>query len=177
MLPQPPDICLISGKTGAVDSRLLSSADTDCLTILDIANRVGLGILQCDQRNHQITLIILRDFLLLSDNILEHILVNFQEVMTLFKCDAEHLLPLQFSRTIGSINLNDIVSALSLGLQNFQCLRLIARRNDTIRNLTLNHLCGWHIADIRQRNEIAIRGHAVCPSCTCISTCQRRKFS
>ena len=54
MLTQPPDVCLIAGKTCAVDTGLLSGTDTDCLTVLNIAYGVRLGILQRNQGNQQI---------------------------------------------------------------------------------------------------------------------------
>ncbi|MPN49437.1 hypothetical protein SDC9_197058 [bioreactor metagenome] len=44
MLPQIPVVRLIPRQTGAVDSGLLAGADTDGLSILNIANRIGLGI-------------------------------------------------------------------------------------------------------------------------------------
>ena len=49
MLTQIPDVCLIACQSGAVDSGLLTCADTDGLTVFDVADRVGLGVFQCNQ--------------------------------------------------------------------------------------------------------------------------------
>ena len=49
MLAQAPVVRLAARQTGAVDAALLARADADCLTVLDIADRVGLRVLQGDQ--------------------------------------------------------------------------------------------------------------------------------
>ena len=116
MLTQPPDISLVSGQTGTVDSGLLSGADTDCLTVLYIAYRIGLCIFQRNQRNQKVSSICLRNFLVVCYNIGKHSIIDFQEIVTLFKGNTEYLFPFQICRAISRINLNDIVGTLSLGL-------------------------------------------------------------
>ena len=54
-LPHPPCVGLAASQTGAVDTALLSGADTDGLTILDVAYRVALGIFQGDEGDDQVT--------------------------------------------------------------------------------------------------------------------------
>ena len=160
-----------------MDTGLLSCANTDCLTILDIAYGVGLGIFQRNQRDQQVSLILFRNLLVVGDYIGQHLFVDLEEVVTLFKCNTEHLFPLQVCRTVCRVDLDDVISTLALGFQNLQSLRLIARCNDTVRNFTLDHLCSGNIADIRQRNKITVRRHTVCASCSCICTSQRRQLA
>ena len=97
--------------------------------------------------------------------------------MSLFKGNAKYLLPFQFCRTVCRINLNDIISTLPLGLEDFQCLRLIARCNDTVGNFPLDHLCSGHVANVRQSDKVTVRRHTVCTAGTSISTRQRREFT
>ena len=49
MLSEPPDVCLVSCKSGAVDPGLLSCADTDALAVLYVADRVALCVLECNE--------------------------------------------------------------------------------------------------------------------------------
>ena len=46
MLTQIPDVCLVACQSGAVDSGLLTCADTDGWTVFDVADRVGLGVFE-----------------------------------------------------------------------------------------------------------------------------------
>ena len=177
MLPQPPDICLVPSQSGAVDSGLLSSTDTDCLTILDIADRIRLGIFQGNQRNQQVMLLVFRQVLVLCYDVFQHAFINFQVISALFKGYAKYLFPFQCGWFIGRVNLNDVISALPLGFQDLECFRFIARCNDSVRNFPLNHLCSRNVTNIRQCDEVAVRGHSICTSCSCISTSQRRKFA
>ena len=43
-LTQEPVVSLAAGKSGTVDTGLLTGTDTDGLTVLYVANRVGLGV-------------------------------------------------------------------------------------------------------------------------------------
>ena len=57
---------------------------------------------------------------------------SFGDFISLFKCNAEYFLVFHRCRTIGRVNLDDIVIAFFLGLQHLKCLRFIARCNDTV---------------------------------------------
>ena len=48
VLTEMPDVSLVTCKTGAVDSGLLTCADTDRLSVLSVANGVTLGVLKSD---------------------------------------------------------------------------------------------------------------------------------
>ena len=54
VLPQIPDVRLVACQSGAVNTGLLSGADADGLSVLGIADRVGLGVFQGDQGNDQV---------------------------------------------------------------------------------------------------------------------------
>ena len=56
MLAQPPDIGLVTSQTGTVNTALLTSTDTNGLTILYVAYRVTLGVLQGDEGDNQVAL-------------------------------------------------------------------------------------------------------------------------
>ncbi len=51
VLPQEPVVRLLPGQARAVDAALLSGADADGLAVFHIADGVGLGILQRDERD------------------------------------------------------------------------------------------------------------------------------
>ena len=55
MLSQPPVVNLLSCETSTMDSRLLSGPDSNHLAILCVANRVGLGVLQCNCGHNQVS--------------------------------------------------------------------------------------------------------------------------
>ena len=54
MLPQPPVVRLVACQTGAVDAALLAGAHADGLTVLDVADGVGLGVFQGDEADDQV---------------------------------------------------------------------------------------------------------------------------
>lgn len=55
-LTQPPFVCLGTSQTCAVDAALLTSTDTDGLTIFHIAYRVALCVFQRDERDDEVAL-------------------------------------------------------------------------------------------------------------------------
>lgn len=54
MLAQPPVVTLVSSKTSAVNAGLLSGTETDDLSVLGIADGVGLGVLKGDGSDGQV---------------------------------------------------------------------------------------------------------------------------
>lgn len=54
MVPKPPVIGLVAGKSGAVDSGLLTGSETDDSSVEGVANRVGLGVLEGNGRDEKI---------------------------------------------------------------------------------------------------------------------------
>ena len=61
MLAQPPDVGLVASQTSAVDAALLSGSDTDGLSVLDVADGVGLRVFQRDERNDEVAACVLRE--------------------------------------------------------------------------------------------------------------------
>ena len=55
VMPEPPVINLLSSQSGTMDSRLLTGPDSDNLTILRIAYRIGLGVFKSNGREDQVS--------------------------------------------------------------------------------------------------------------------------
>ena len=54
VLPRPPVVGLVTGKAGAVDTRLLAGTESDDLAVLCVADGVGLRILERDGGHDQV---------------------------------------------------------------------------------------------------------------------------
>ena len=176
-LAQPPLVCLGTCKAGTVDTALLTGTDTDSLTILYVAYRVTLSILQGDERDNQIALSLRSESLVLGRNILEESwIIELHLVASLFEGNTEYLLALDRSWHVVRINLDDAVGTLALLLQHLDSLRSIARSNNAVTYLTLDEEGSSLIAYIAQGNKVTVRAHAVCTTSTNISASQRRKF-
>ena len=174
---QLPVVGLLTGQTGAVDAALLACAHADGLTVVGVAHAVGLGVLQSNQGNDEVTLLLLGHVLILGDPVVQHgVGVDDQLVAALLEGDAVHLLVLDGSGLIGGVDGDHVVVALLFAGQDGQCLRLVARGDDTVRDFVLDQLCGGHIADVRQGDPIAEGGHAVCAAGAGVGTGQRRKL-
>ena len=117
MLAQPPDISLVTSQTCAVDTALLTSSDTNGLTVLYIAYRVTLSVLQGDKGDNQVALSLWSKGLVLSRHILEEcIVVELDLVAALLEGDAEYLLALDWLRYVCRINLDYVICTLALVL-------------------------------------------------------------
>ena len=133
---------------------LLSCTNADSLSVLNKAYGIGLCIFQDDQRNLHISLGFFRKLFILCYNIGDQRIINCQLLAALFKGDSKYLFVLQRFRNIVFIDLDHIVIAFFLLLQNFKSLLCISRCDHTIRNLSLDQHCGIFVADIRKRNKI-----------------------
>ena len=173
MLSQMPDVSFVACQSGAVDSGLLPCTNADCLSVLCEANGVGLCIFQCNQCDNKVALCFLRQVLVFCYYIFQKSLIDGEVISALLKGNAENLFLFLHRRHIGRVDFYDIIVALFLCFQNFQCFLCIAGRNDTIGNLSFNQLCGCCITNIAERNPVPEGGHSVCPSCSCVSQCQR----
>ena len=174
MLTQEPGVRLGTGQTGAVDTALLAGTHADGLAIHCVADGVGLGVLQGDQGDDQVTHGGIRQILGLRHDIREQLPVDFKVVAALFEGDAEHLLALlHFGHVVG-IDLNDVVVALALLLQDLQGFGLIAGGDDAVGHFPLDHLGGGHVAHVAQGNPVAEGAHTVCAAGTGISAGQGR---
>ena len=113
MLAQPPDVGLLTSQTCTVDTALLTGTDTDSLSVLHIAHRVTLCVLQSYQGNDQVAFSLSRERLVLSGDVIKQCgVVKLNLVASLFEADAKHLLGLYRSGLIGRVYLNDVVGSL-----------------------------------------------------------------
>ena len=168
-----PVVRLITRKPCTMDSRLLSSTDADCLTILGIRNRVRLRVFQRDQRDREIQPLLRGKLLLLRDNIRKRLIRHLVIIPLLLEGHTENLLVFKLGRTVGRIDFDDIVIPLLLALQKLQSRIRVPWCNDSIRHFAVDDLCGRLVAHIRQRDEIAIGAHTVDAAGTGISTGER----
>ena len=160
-----------------MDSGLLTCADTDGLTVFDVADRVGLGVFECNQADEQVDLCIFRQLFVLRNDVLEQVCVNLQIVSALLEGDTEHILVLDWLRNISRVDLDDVVGAFAFFFQDFQRLFGVARSDDAVGNLALDDSGGAGITNVRQSDEVAVGGHSVCTSGSCISAGDWGKLS
>ena len=156
---------------------LLTGANADCLTVLHVAYRIGLGIFEGDEGNHQVAACLGREVLVCRGDVGEEcIVVEVDLVASLLEGDAIDHLALDRSRTIGGVHLNDTIGALALGLQDLECLGFVARGDDTIADLAVDQTGGSNVAHIGEGDEVAERRHAVGTTSPHIGRSQRRQF-
>ena len=91
-------------------------ADADGLSLLHIADGIGLGVFQSDQGDLHIDQGGFWNVLILCYDMGEQILVDVQLVSPLFKSNAIHLLAFDGGGLIGGIDPDDIIISLFLGL-------------------------------------------------------------
>ena len=161
MLAQEPGVRLGAGQTGAVDAGLLARAHADGLPVVGIADGVGLGVLEGDQRDDQVDLRLLRQLLVFRDDVLKQRLVDLEVVTALLEGDAEDLLGLLHGRDVALVDGDDVVGALALLLEDLQRLRLIARGDHAVADLAGDQLRGGHVAHVGERDPVAEGAHAV----------------
>ena len=176
-LAQPPLIGLVAGETCAVDAALLTGSDADSLSVLDIADAVALCIFQCDEGNLQVADRLRSEVLVLRRNLLEEFrVVEIAVVAALLKGDAEDLLVLDRFGYIVRVDLDDAVSTLALGLEDFQGFGCVVGCDDAVADLTLDESGGSFVAGVAQCTEVAIGAHAVSTTGAGIGTGQGRKL-
>ena len=120
ILSHPPVVSLGTCKPCAVDPGLLAGTDTDSLSVLNIADGVTLSVLESDQRDEKVDLLVIRDVLVVCNDVGEKVVVDSELIPSLLECDTEYLLCLDGIGYIIRIDLDDIVCALTLGLQDLE---------------------------------------------------------
>ena len=160
-LAQVPEIRLGARQPGAVNAGLLARAHADGLTVLHEAHGVGLGVLQGNQGNDEIPHGGIRQILIFGDDIFQQSAIDFKIVPALFEGHAEDLLALQRVGDVIGIDAHHVVRALFLGLQNFQGLGGIARRDHAVGHLALTQPGGGGVAFIGKGDPVAEGGHPV----------------
>ena len=161
MLAQIPVVRLLSGQTRAVDAALLTRAHADGLTVLDVADGVGLRVLERDEGDDHVDLRVLGQILVLRDDVREHVLIDHEIVASLLEGDAEHVLVLRRGGQIVRIDLHDVVVALFLGFQDLQRLVGVARGDDAVGHLILEVARGRSVAGVGQRRPVTVGAQAV----------------
>ena len=174
MLAEEPCVSLAACEPCAVNSRLLACAYADSLSVICKTYGVGLCVLECDECDDEIAYSFLRQVLLCCDNVAQQLLIDPEEIVSLLECNAEYHLGLLLRRHVVRVDLDDVVAALSLGLQQLERFVSISRSDDAVRNLSLDELCSRYVADVRQSYPVTERAHSVGSSCSCISACERR---
>ena len=159
-----------------MDAALLARADADALAVLDVAYGVGLRVLEGDHGNRQVALGKAGQVLVFGDDVAEEIVADNQLVSLLLEGDAEHVLALQLFRLVGGVDLDDVVIALALGLEDFEGLGLIAGGDHAVGHLGLDELRGGDVAHVGQGDPVAEAGHAVRAAGARIGAGQRRKL-
>ena len=171
VLAQPPDVGLVAGEAGTVDAALLTSTDADGLTILDVADGVGLGVLQRDEGDDEVAAgFSSKGFVLRGDIFKQGGIVETDLVAALFEGDAEALLGLYGSRTIGGVHLDDIVRALTLVLQDLDGFGGVVGGNDAVADLALQQQGRGGVAGVGEGHEVAVGRHTVGTTSTGIGT-------
>ena len=174
MLTQIPDISFVTSQTSTVDTTLLTSTDTDSLTIFYVTYRVRLSILQRNQCNHQVTFCSFCKFFILCWDIFKQIItVQFDFVTALFESYTKYLFAFNWSWYVVRINLDYIVSSFTFVFQDSECFFSESRSNDTIRDFTIDETSCSFVTYIAQCDEVAIRRHTVGSTSTYVCISQR----
>ena len=125
-----PGVRLAAGQAGAVDTALLARPYADSLTVHRVADRVGLGVFEGDERDNQVPLGALRELPVGSDHILQQVGPDLELVAALLKGDPEDLLRLLGRGYIVRVNLDDVIVTIALALENVQSLLGVAGGDD-----------------------------------------------
>ena len=161
MLAEIPVVRLVAGQTGAVDAALLAGAHADGLTVLHVADGVGLGIFQGDEGHHHVNGRLLGQILVDGDNVIQQLPVNAVVVAPLLEGDAEHVLPLDLGGNVICIDLHHVVVALLLLPQDGQGLLGVAGGDDAVGNLALEIVGGVRVADVAEGGPVAVGAEPV----------------
>ena len=152
-----------------MNSRLLTRANTDSLTVNREAHRVRLCIFKGYKRYYKVALCRIGHILILGNYVREKRLVYLEVISSLLEGDTVNLLMLDGVGGVIRVDFNDVVASLSLALQDFKSLGLVAGSDNSVRNLPCNHFCGGNVADVGKRYPVAKGAHSVSTSCSCVS--------
>ena len=144
-----------------MDAALLACAHADGLTVLHIADGVGLGVFQSDEGHDHVDLGSLRKLLVFRDDVGQHLPVDHKVIAALLEGDAEHILVLHGGGDVVRVDLDHVVAALLLGFQNFQRLVGIAGGDDAVGHLALEVLGGGGVADVGESGPVTVGAQAV----------------
>ena len=163
MLAQPPVVRLGPRQAGAVDAALLACPHADGLAVLHVADGVGLGVFQGDEGHQHVGFGGVGEGVVFRDDAGEKVRADFVLVPALLEGDAEHVLVLLGGGDVGRVDLNHVVAALLLGLQNLQGLRRIAGGDDAVGDLGLEVVRRRRVAHVGEGRPVAVGAQAVRP--------------
>ena len=96
-------------------------------------------------------------------------------VASLLEGDAEHFLVLDGVGYVVRVDLDDIVGAFPLGLEDSQCFVGVARSNHAVAHFAVDEAGSSFVTGVAQCDEIAIGRHAVGTTGTYVGIGQRRQ--
>ena len=118
----------------------------------------------------------LRQILVLGNDVGEQALVNLVVVVTLLKADAENVALLDRLGLVVRVDLDNVVAALALGLEDFEGLSGEVRRDDAVGNLVCEVGSGVCVTGVGQSRPVAVGAQTVRAACTDVSACNRGQF-
>ena len=161
VLAQVPVVGLAAGQARAVDAALLARADADGLTVLDVAHRVGLRVLERDEGDHHVDLGLGGNLLVLGHHVGEQVGRDLVVVAALLEGDAEDVLGLHGSGHVGRVDLHDVVLAGLLGLEDLERLVGVGGGDDAVGHLALEVAGHVGVAGVGQGHPVAVGAQAV----------------
>lgn len=171
MESHPPVVGLVTGKSGTVNSGLLSSTETNDLSVVGVAHRVALSVLESDGGDGKVTSSALGEgsSVLGGDDGVEVLGGDLNIVTVLLEVDTVDSAGLSSGRVVLRVDLKDEVSATLLLLEDLKSGFFVARSNDTVRDLLGDDASSRNINDVAESNHVAKAAHAVGTTGTSVS--------
>mmetsp|Transcript_87577 Transcript_87577/g.256060 ORF Transcript_87577/g.256060 Transcript_87577/m.256060 type:complete len:417 (+) Transcript_87577:17-1267(+) len=157
----PPGGGLPCGKLHAVHAALLPRTHADHHAALGVAHGVGLRVLDRDGREDEVQLGLLRQVLILRDDLLQPRVVKQLVVALLHEAHSAHHSVLLCRRHERGVGLEHDELALLLRLQDLQGLWLETWCDDAIADLNLQDLGRCDIHLVRDGDKVAEGAHRV----------------
>lgn len=132
VVSKPPVVSLVTSETSAVDTRLLAGTKTDDGAVESITDRVGLGVLESEGSDDEVSDSRLGEILVGGDNVLKEGLVNLAVVSLLLEGNAVDLSGLDLGGNVVGVHLEDTILATLLLAEDLKSLGLVARGDDTV---------------------------------------------
>mmetsp|Transcript_17965 Transcript_17965/g.24704 ORF Transcript_17965/g.24704 Transcript_17965/m.24704 type:complete len:577 (-) Transcript_17965:277-2007(-) len=159
VLPQPPDRHLPAGQLHTVHAALLARAHAHHLPRAGEAHAVALRVLERDRGQQQVPPGVLRQGA--RPHVLQVLLGQHHGVARLHEAHAQHLAVLLGGGHVGGVALQHDELAALLPAQDLQRGRLVARGDDPVADLPLEHQRGGLVDHVRDGHEVAEAAHGV----------------
>ena len=118
----------------------------------------------------------LRQILVLGNDVGEQALVNLVVVVALLKADAENVALLDRLWLVVRVDLDNVVAALALGLEDLEGLSGEVRRNDAVGNLVCEVGSGVCVTGVGQRRPVTVGAQTVSAARADVRTCDGRQL-